>query len=310
MKGSLDKARAEFEPLEKAFPRSPTVATLAAEIQSAGKQTEAARAGYAKTLQGTPNNLEALTGMIRIDLATGRSKEATTLIESRLSAAKPPVTVLLLAARTYAAIENWDKAEGVLRQAIDADPSRLQAYELLGQIYLSQNRLMDAEVRYREITHRYPKSVSANTMLAMIIDEEGRPSEAEKEYERVLAMDPNAAVAANNLACIYLATNQKLDDALRLAQTAHQQLPDDPHINDTLGWIYYERKMASTGLPFLEQSVQGAPSDPIVQFHLGMAYVQTGAWEKARRALRQASQLKPDFDGVEEAQKALVLIGR
>jgi tetratricopeptide (TPR) repeat protein len=310
MKGSLDKARAEFEPLQKAFPRSPTVATLAAEIQSAGKQTEAARATYAKTLQESPDNLEALAGMIRIDLATGRSAQATTLIESRLSTTQPPVAVLLLAARTYAAVEHWDKAEAVLHQAIDADPSRLQAYELLGQLYVSQNRLTDAEARYRDTLQRYPKSVSANTMLAMIIDEEGRPSDAEKQYERVLAMDPNAAVAANNLACIYLATNQKLDEALRLAQMAHQRLPDDPHINDTLGWIYYGRKMASTGVQFLEASVREAPSDAIVQFHLGMAYVQTGDWEKARRALRQASQLKPDFDGVEEARKALVMIGR
>jgi hypothetical protein len=40
-----------------------------------------------------------------------------------------------------------------------------------------------------------------------------------------------------------------------------------------------------------------------------MAYVQTGDWDKARRALKRAFALNPNFDGSSEATKALTIIG-
>jgi len=115
--------------------------------------------------------------------------------------------------------------------------------------------------------------------------------------------------AANNLAWIYLAGNRKLDEALQLARAAYQQLPDDPNVNDTLGWIYYRKNMASEGIPYLETSVRKSPNDPSFHFHLGMACVQSGDWNMARRALKQALALKPDFEGAAEARKALGMIG-
>jgi uncharacterized protein HemY len=40
-----------------------------------------------------------------------------------------------------------------------------------------------------------------------------------------------------------------------------------------------------------------------------MAYVRSGDWPKARQALERALILKPDFAGVDQAKKALVMIG-
>ena len=56
-------------------------------------------------------------------------------------------------------------------------------------------------------------------------------------------------------------------------------------------------------------SVEKSPNDPTHHFHLGMAYVETGAWDKARASLKRAFALKPDFEGSAEAKKALGMIG-
>ena len=40
-----------------------------------------------------------------------------------------------------------------------------------------------------------------------------------------------------------------------------------------------------------------------------MAYVDQGEWNKARVSLQRALQLKKDFDGAADAQKALTVIG-
>ena len=88
-----------------------------------------------------------------------------------------------------------------------------------------------------------------------------------------------------------------------------QLLPDEPNVNDTLGWIYYRKNMAAQAVGYLETAARRAPGEPVHQYHLGMAYVQTGDWTKARDALKRAFALKPDFDGASDAKKALGMIG-
>ena len=106
-----------------------------------------------------------------------------------------------------------------------------------------------------------------------------------------------------------MASNRKLDEALQLAQAAYRERPEDPAISDTLGWAYFRKNLVKEAIPHLEASVQKAPKDAMFQFHLGMAYVQTGAWANGRRALKAALSLSPNFAGVEEARKALAMIG-
>src|SRR5262249_2847608 len=113
-----------------------------------------------------------------------------------------------------------------------------------------------------------------------------------------------------NLAWIYAAENRNLDAALQLAQTAHQMLPDQPSVNDTLGWIYYRKNMASQAIAYLESAAQKRPQEPLHHFHLGMAYMQTGQWTKAKQSLTRAFALKADFDGADEGRQALATIGR
>jgi Flp pilus assembly protein TadD len=120
-----------------------------------------------------------------------------------------------------------------------------------------------------------------------------------------LTLDPRAPVAANNLAWMYVAANRNLDQALQLAQIAQQELPNEPGVNDTLGWIYYRKGMATQALPYLETSVRGDPTDAMTQYHLGMAYFQKGDFENAKKALRRAMAFKTEFDGAAEGRKQL-----
>src|SRR5439155_23257993 len=162
----------------------------------------------------------------------------------------------------HTAAGNLEQVETLLRKAIEVDPDRLQAYSLLGSLYARQQRLKEAKASFRDVLTRNPKSIGAATMIAMLLETQNRIPEAETQYQEALAIDGHAAVAANNLAWIYVASNRKLDEALQLAQAAQQQLPDEPNVNDTLGWFYYQKKMVTQAVPHLESSVQKSPNDP------------------------------------------------
>jgi tetratricopeptide (TPR) repeat protein len=306
--GNMTKAREELASLQKEFPSSPAVLKLQGAQLLAEKKLDAARAAYAKAAQLAPNDIEAAGGLAPNDLLTGKGKDAVAQIEARLKTTAPTSSFLILAAQTYGASGNVAKAEEMLKKAIELDPARLQAYTMLGTLYLGQKRIADAKEQFQEIVNRNPKSVAAHTMLAMLLEFEGKTLEAEQAYQRVLAINPRAPVAANNLAWILVASGRNLDQALQLAQAAQQQLTDEPHVNDTLGWIYYHKDMAPQAIRHLESSIKVDPSDPTVHYHLGMAYLKDGQRDKARKELERALAANAKFDGIDEARKALASI--
>ncbi len=305
----MARARDELAMLQKEFPNALTVLDLLAAEQMAGRQTDAARASYTKALQIAPDDLEALTGLIALDFAGGRATDAVSRLEASLKRTQPSGELYMIAGQTYAAAKNPEKAEEMLKRAIETEPSRLAAYGLLGRLYMGQHRLDDARAQFQRIADGNPKSASARTMLGMILEAQHRLPEAEVEYQKVLALDPHAVVAANNLAWLYVASNRNLDQALQLAQTAVQQLTDEPHVNDTLGWIYYRKNMASAAVRHLESSVRKDATDPSSHYHLGMAYVQAGDLDRGKKELQRALAFKTEFDGAADARNMLARLG-
>jgi Tfp pilus assembly protein PilF len=200
------------------------------------------------------------------------------------------------------------KAEELLNKAIEVEPARLQAYSLLGMMYVRQNRLGDAERTFTETLKRNPSSVPAGTMLAMIHDVRKDTAKAEEHYKRVLATNPDAAVAANNLAWIYVASGRHLSEAYDLARTALKALPDEPNVNDTLGWIYFQRQEYDRAKEHLQKSLDKAPNVPTTHYHLGMVYARTGEMDKARESLAKALSYRVEFDGIADARQALAAI--
>jgi tetratricopeptide (TPR) repeat protein len=146
-------------------------------------------------------------------------------------------------------------------------------------------------------------------MIAMLLEAQNKKTEAIQRYEEILRMEPNAAVAANNLAWIYAERGENLDLALQYAQKAKQELASSPIVSDTLGWVYYKKQLASLAVPLLEQSVTTDGQNPLFRYHLGMAYVQLGDFAKAAQTLKEALRLRSDFPGAEEARQTLAHIG-
>jgi uncharacterized protein HemY len=90
-----------------------------------------------------------------------------------------------------------------------------------------------------------------------------------------------------------------------LARTAHRILPDEPNVNDTLGWIYYKHGRYGDAIKHLEISVTNGPSLAEAHYHLGMAYAGFGEPDKARASLTKALAFGTEFEGIAEARQKL-----
>jgi tetratricopeptide (TPR) repeat protein len=302
--GDLDRAATDLKQLMALFPNSADVHTEMGMLLGRRRDFVGARRELERAQQLQPDGIEALGGLLALDLAVGDKASAKARVDARV-AANPTAVLLTLAARTYAASGDFDAAESYLRRSIDLDSTYLAAYGGLGQLYASQGKLGPALAEFQALAARSPKSVPTLTMLGIILQAEGNEAAARGQFERVLQIDPEAAVAANNLAWIYAETNGNLDIALQLAKTAQEHLPGAPEVNDTLGFIYYKRGLASLAIPPLKMSAEKDPDNATYRYHLGLAYASAGDSVQARQSLARALALKPDFRGAEDARHVL-----
>jgi tetratricopeptide (TPR) repeat protein len=306
--GETSRAESEIQQLLRTYPEASSVHALAGALYRSKQNETDARRSLEMALKLDSTNREALTDLVFLNAETNHLAEAHRLIADRLAKTPNDTELMLLAARTYTTEGNLPSAEELLKRVISQDASNIPAYGLLGNIYLSERRLESARIEFENAVAKNPKSVAANTIVAMILEAENKFAEATSRYRRILEIDASAVVAANNLACLYVDKGDNIDLALQLAQRAKQGLPNDPRVNDTLGWIYYKKKMPEQAIDALQESVVRDPSMSLHQYHLGMAYIQAGDWPKARPPLEKAL-LNPTFPGADEARRALSMIG-
>jgi len=150
-----------------------------------------------------------------------------------------------------------------------------------------------------------PNSISALMALAGIYQGQNKNDLAKENYKKVLKINPKFPPAANNLAYIYADENTNLDEALTLAQAAKEALPDNPYMADTLGWVYYRKNVYTRAIVYLKEAAEKLPNQPMVRYHLGMAYHKNGNADLARKELGKALELDPKLRGNEEAKAIL-----
>jgi Flp pilus assembly protein TadD len=162
-----------------------------------------------------------------------------------------------------------------------------------------------AKAQYAATLEKAPNAFSAHMALGMIYEGEKDFKKAQEHYEKALKINPNFAPAANNLAYILAEHGGNIDVALNLAQKAKEQVPDDPHISDTLGWIYYKKNVPGRAVAYLKEAVEKVPDQPVVRYHLGMAYYKNGNRDLAKKELNEALRLDARFQGADEARATL-----
>jgi len=305
-RGDLKQSRAALAALKKRAPDVAAVSALEGTLELRAGDARAARAALERTLQLDPTSMEALAGITALDVIQNRGAEARARIETRLTSADHTPELLLLAAKTYVANRDFQRAEELLRESIAVDPLDTANFALLGRVLQERNTLDAAKAEFDQVAAREPGNLPARLMSAMIVHTQGDLEQAKARYADVLKLEPRAAMAANNLASIYADSGENLDLAQKLAETAAEQLPAAPEIQDTLGWVYLRRQLNGQAITRFQQSIAGDSANPVYHYHLGLAYSRNGDRDRARTEFQKALAL---FPGYAEAKQALAALG-
>ena len=308
--GQLSRAEDELGQLLRGAPNVAAVHALNGALHALRNDEPAARASYNRALELAPGNIEAVGGLIALDLKKKQFDPAIKRLDAELAKQPDRTDLLTLAARVYDEAGQADRAEQALRRAITVNPRFLTGYALLAERYVKQGRLDDARVEFERIVKRDPRLVGPRTMVGMILEVQGKRDEAKRSYAATVADLGVAPIAANNLAFMYAEDGTNLDAALQLASAAKKEMPDSPEINDTLGWVYYKKDLPSQAVGLLEESVKKMPDNADILYHLGMTYAKLGDKGKSRDALERALKLNPKMASAANARQTLSTVSQ
>jgi tetratricopeptide (TPR) repeat protein len=283
-------------------PRGPYLAGLAMLRQ--GKRSEARRA-FEASLARAPGFLEPLAQLVTLDFADRQPGAAIARIQAQIAAAPRSAAHHDLLGEAYRVRGETKLAEAAFLKAIELEPRLAESYIRLGTLYARSGQFDQALAKLRDATKTDPRNEVALMMTGVMYEQKGDIAKAREAYEQLLAINPRFIPGANNLAWIYSEHGGDKEKALQLAQIAKEGAPDDPRISDTLGWILYKRGIYQRALALLKESAAKLPDNPQVQYHLGMTYAQVGDRVSARKALAFAVGSAAEFEGKDEARRAL-----
>ena len=263
-----------------------------------------------KVLNTSPGNLQAINLLLNIKFKDNLDG-AETFVRSQIESNADNSDLYLILGEVLARQRKNDDALAAYKQARTLNPDNLKAYIAAGRLLSATGKKDLALAEFQSMLEQNPNSIPARMGIASIYESEGKSLEAMEQYKQILVIKGDYAPAANNLA--WLISSQPdgdLGEALRLAMMAKQAFPEEAHIADTLGWVHYQRKSYTLAIPQFELALVTRPNDPIITYHLALAFQGNNETDKAKELLTSLLKRDIDFPGRDDAENLLVTLSK
>lgn len=127
---------------------------------------------------------------------------------------------------------------------------------------------------------------------------------AEKALRQAIKLNKTSANANYLLGFVYSCTGN-WKDSVSLLEVADQLYPNHPEILRCLGWSMYHFGQSKRGIVILERSLFLAPNDPLILNDLGVCYLNEKDFDKSARLFKKTLQVEPNNPKAKECLNAV-----
>src|SRR5262252_4082678 len=275
-KPDLPAARTAAEELKTLRPELPVGAYFAGVVAEQQQRPEDARREFEHALQVKPYEPDTLTALARLLVGRGQNTQAQALVQGAVDHAPRSAAMHNLLGEVYLAQQRYEEAGRACQDAVRLAPTWWVPYRNLAQArFGAQDRAGALAAYLAGVQATSEPALVAE--LATIYEREGRIDDAIRQYEVLYQLRPSLEIAANNLAMLlvtYRKDHSSLDRARDL--TAPFANSNVPALLDTRGWVMFKRGDLLQALAALEKASAEAPDSSVIRYHLGMAELQAG----------------------------------
>jgi putative PEP-CTERM system TPR-repeat lipoprotein len=266
-------------------PGSPGPLLRLSEAHAASRDFASALDAQRRALAVQPDSNQALVAMVATYLIAGRADEA--LAEARkLQKDRPKDAVgFLLESEILLAQKKPAEASVAMNQALARMPNGALAARQYA-ILTSAGKTAEANAFAARWAKEHPKDAAFQAQLGQLLQSGQNPDAAIAAYKAALAIEPDNAVAMNNLA--WLLMERGRPDAREYAERAYLLAPLNASVVDTLGMVLIKQGDTKRGIEMLRTATRLAPANPALRLHLARALIGAGAKDEAKRELEAA----------------------
>lgn len=271
--GDEKKFKQEVGLIKKQAPESPALYLALAQVYLSRKDFKNAESTYKKGLKTASEKTDLHMDLAALYTQKGSLKEASTQYLEVLKTKN-------IAAKHF-----------------------LNANFALCRIELEQKNYDEVIKRAGMVTDLYPPIPRGYLLLANAYLGKGETEQVIKVYKKLIEANPKTPVPYQELALVYIDKLNDYPNALRYAEKAVQQFPEDPKSQDVLGWVYYHKEKYAEANKVFQEAVLLVPNNPQYHYHLGLAYQNMGKKIEARETFEQALKLLGPNDSKKFAEE-------
>lgn len=204
---------------------------------------------------------------------------------------------------------DYKTAEQKYRDSLDAFPNYYRALGSLGRTLAAQGKTNEAIEQYEKAIKRLPDPTFV-AALGDLYKLAGREQDAAAQYtlvENIAHLSSlNGQLYNRNLALFYADHDMKADEAYNLAAKEFEAR-HDIYGADVLAWTAFKANKISEAQEAIKNALRLGTHDARIFYHAGMIARAAGNKDEARKFLKQALALNPQFDPLQAplARKAL-----
>lgn len=303
--GELNQAIATYNKLAGLQPLSPQPQMRLAGAHMAAKDKEAAGNSLRKGLEIKPDLLEAQRALIVLNLDGKKFEEALTIARTVQKQRPKEAVGYLLEGDVYAAQKNWDSAASAYRVGLKQVNSSSGLALKLHSVLLASGKGAEADRFSATWQKDYPKDATFLTYLGDTALARKDYGSAEKNYATLVKLQPNNAVAYNNLAWVSAKLNK--EDALSYAEKANTLAPNQPAFMDTLAMLLSDKGEYAKAVELQAKVLALQPQNALFKLNLAKIHIKGGQKELAKKELNELTKLGDKFPL--QAEVATLLTG-
>ncbi len=139
-----------------------------------------------------------------------------------------------------------------------------------------------------------PNHMQAYAALVQTYTQIGEDEKAEKTHRQALSIKPNQPYFLNGLAAL-LNKKGEYQEAITLLQTALKIRPDARELHTHIGHAYYNTEAYEKAYEHQTYVIERTPNNEHRLLDYGYTLLNLGKYEQARQCFSQCIKLKPDF---------------
>jgi putative PEP-CTERM system TPR-repeat lipoprotein len=290
--GQPQQAAGSFVKLAAALPTRAQPELALADAHVANKDYDAARRSVERALKIEPELTVAKLAMARVAILQKRHDEAVKTARS-MYAANPKLTAAyVLEAEVEIDRGNLAAAMAPLRRALPLS-NAAPAAVLLHRTLVKLGRADEAERLATNWRKDHPADAAFAFYLGDLALSRNDYAEAEAHYRTVTELQPDNALALNNVA--WLMTRQNKPGAVAVAQKANTLMPNRGPLMDTLAWALAHENQVPKAIELQKTAIANSPEDQGLKLTLAKIYLKSGDREHARAELNDLLRLGSRF---------------